>query len=89
MKELKNIISRLSTTSYWHCGIDDHNCLGVSSKIGPYLKFRVKGVKEKYDKDIIVFSHQGKRDFILKGKSMHILSFVAMLIIFLAVISCG
>lgn len=76
-------------TSYWHCGIDDHNHVGVSSRIGPYLKIRVKGVREKYDKDIVVFSHKGKRDFILKGKAMQILSFFAMLVIFISVISCG
>jgi hypothetical protein len=36
----------------------------------------------------MIFSKQGKKEFLLKGKGLQIISFIAMLTIFLAVITC-
>lgn len=90
MKELKNYTTRYAKTMYWHCCIDQYKKIDVSSRSGPLLKLRIKGVNEKYDKTIILFSHQGKRDFFLslQGKKLNIISFLAMLLIFVAVLSC-
>jgi len=88
LTELKHFVSRISKFSYWHCAFDNHSSIDVTSKDSQYLRIRIKGVREKYDKDLIIFSKQGKKEFLLKGKSVQIISFMAMLIIFLAVITC-
>lgn len=59
--ELKHYVSKISKDSYWHCAIDNHGSIDVSSRMNIYMRFRIKGVREKYDKDLIVFSHQGKK----------------------------
>lgn len=86
--ELKHMASRISKASYWHCLLDNHGAMDVSSRGTIYLRLRIKGVKEKYDKDFILVSKQGQRELMLKDKKMQIMSFVAMLIIFIAVIMC-
>lgn len=88
MSEIKNYVSRISKQSYWHCVLDDHGSVDVSTRGTTYMKFRIKGVREKYDKDFVLFSKQGQREFMLRGKKMQILSFLAMLMIFVAVIQC-
>ncbi len=86
--EIKHYISRISKDAYWHCAIDNHDQINVSSKNSLYLKLRIKGVREKYDKDFIIFSQKGVREFALKGKGVQIISFLAMLVIFIAIVSC-
>ena len=53
-----------------------------------YLRVRVKGVREKYDKDLILVSKQGQRELVFKDKKMQVMSFLAMLVIFVAVVQC-
>ena len=56
-----------------------------------YLKVRVSGFKDGYDKTILLFSYQGQRDNLFvqaQNKWMQILGFLAMLIIFYAVVAC-
>jgi hypothetical protein len=88
LTELKHYVSRISRDSYWHCGLDNHGSLEVSAKDNLYIKMRIKGVRDQYDKDLIVFSRQGKKEFSLKGKGLQVVSFIAMLIIFLTVMNC-
>lgn len=87
LSELKNYISRVSSESYWHLAIDNHKSVEVSSK-SLYLRVRITGVKDKYDKDLIIFSKKGKKELMFKGKGIQIISFLAMLLIFISVISC-
>lgn len=88
MTELKHFATRVSKASYWHCVMDSHNGVDVSSRGNLYIRVRVRGVREKYDKDILLFSKQGQRQFMLRDKKTQILSFFAMLIIFVTVIQC-
>ncbi len=61
LSEIKHYVSRVSKESYWHCAIDDHSHVDVASQKGIYLRLRITGVKDKYDKDIILFSQKGVR----------------------------
>jgi hypothetical protein len=88
LTELKYFVSRESRYSYWHCLLDSHKFVDVSAKNNLYLRVRIKGVREGYDKDLVVFSKQGKKEWTVKGKSLQVVSFIAMLIIFLAVMNC-
>lgn len=44
LTEIKHYVSRISKESYWHCAIDDHNCVDVSARDNMYLRLRVRGV---------------------------------------------
>ena len=87
--ELKHYVSRSSRLSYWHCAFDDHLDIDATSRKTLYLRLRIKGAKDKYDKDFIIFSHQGKRDSFFRGKKIQVVSFLAMLMIFVTIISCS
>ena len=80
--------SRTSKASYWHCLLDNHGAVDVSTRGSVYLRVRVKGVREKYDKDLILVSKQGQRELVFKDKKMQVMSFLAMLVIFVAVVQC-
>lgn len=43
--ELKHYVSKISKESYWHCAIDNHNAVDVSSRKSIYMRLRIKGVK--------------------------------------------
>lgn len=88
MSELKHYASRVSKVSYWHCAIDNHNSVDVSTRGALYMRLRVTGVRDRYDKDILLVSKQGHREFMLKGKYMQVMSFLGMLLIFIAVMQC-
>ena len=87
--ELKHFVSKSSKVSYWHCVFDTHFDIDVSSRQKLYLRIRIKGAKDKYDRDLIIFSHQGKRDHFFRGKKLQIVSFLAMLMIFIAMVTCS
>lgn len=42
--EIKHYISRISKDAYWHCAIDNHDQINVSSKNSLYLKLRIKKI---------------------------------------------
>ena len=85
---MKHLASRTSKGSYWHCVLDNHGAMDVSTRGSAYLRLRVKGVREKYDKDLVLVSKQGQRELVFRDKKMQVMSFVAMLIIFVAVVQC-
>ncbi len=60
LTELKHYTSRITKESYWHCTLDRHQKVDVTTK-HIYLRMRIKGVKGDYDKDMIIFSQKGIR----------------------------
>ena len=58
---MKHWVSKASGVSYWHVVFDEHGKVNVSVRGSLYLKVRIQGAKDKYDKNLIIFSHQGVR----------------------------
>jgi hypothetical protein len=55
------------------------------------VEIRLSGVKEGYDKTLLLFSYKGMRDswfLTAKSKWMQVLSFIGMLVIFYAIVAC-
>lgn len=88
MIELKNYLYRICKLTYWHCAIDEHQGVEFAGRRDAYVKFVVKGVREGYRKDLIMWSSKGIREFGWRGKNVQIISFLAMLVIFVCVIGC-
>lgn len=80
--------------------MDDTNRLFVTqmAKMSNVCRVRLTGMKEGYDKTLLLFSFQGTRGSLFmyfltyfrsaKNKWMQILSFVGMIIIFYAIVAC-
>ena len=86
-------MSKISSHQYWHAILDDSNHCHVThqGKFQNFLRVRISGIKDGYDKTVLLFSYQGKRDNLItqaKSKWMQIVGFVAMLVIFFSVVAC-
>jgi hypothetical protein len=62
----KHFISKTSKHSYWHAILDDYGQLYVThmDKMENVCKIRIKGMKEGYDKTLLLISYKGVRDSI-------------------------
>lgn len=90
---MKHLISRVSKHSYWHVVLDDTDSLEIShmSKMDNVCKIRIQGMKEGYDKTLLMVSYKGRRTSMFnaaKNKWIQVLSFLSMLLIFFTVTVC-
>lgn len=90
---VKHYVSKVSRLSYWHCAIDDTGKLQVSrfQEAQSRIVLNITGVKQNYDKQLVIFSLKGTKGNILdvmKNKWLQVISFFAMLLIFVAAVGC-
>jgi hypothetical protein len=91
---MKHLISRVTKHMYWHVLLDDTDSLCVTNmdKMDNVCKIRIQGMKEGYDKTLLMFSYKGKRSNMFtaaKNKWIQVLSFLSMLLIFFTVTACS
>lgn len=60
----KHFISKISKHSYWHVLLEDTGKLFVTqiSQADSVVRIRISGIKEGYDKTLVLFSYKGTRD---------------------------
>jgi len=91
---MKHLISRVTKHMYWHVLLDDTDSLFVTNmdKMDNVCKIRIQGMKEGYDKTLLMVSYKGTKGSLFraaKNKWIQLLSFLSMLLIFFTVTACS
>ena len=62
------MVSRVTKHSYWHAILDDTDKVFVTQmgKMDNICKVRMTGVREGYDKTLLLFAYKGKRNDFFK-----------------------